>query len=203
MASPTPGNTLRPVHSSTPDRSKKIPRSNQHKPLTIINVNFQSIQNKQHLLQNLLDSTKPDIIPASETWLDHTINDVELFQGNYNLFRNDRNLTGGGVLIAVHKDYLCEEVPDLSTDCDIVWAKMQLVGMNDLYLASYYNPKTSNEPSIMELKKSLERATASTNAVFINGGDYNLPDWDWKAGKIESKISSPRHSLHVWRHPRR
>jgi len=30
--------------------------------LRILNINFQSIKNKQHLVHNILDSLKPDIV---------------------------------------------------------------------------------------------------------------------------------------------
>jgi hypothetical protein len=50
---------------------------------------------------NLIDYTKPDVIFGTETWLDPSIKDAQFFQEGYNIYRNDRNLNGGGVLIAV------------------------------------------------------------------------------------------------------
>jgi hypothetical protein len=47
---------------------------------------------------------------------------------DYNVFRNDRNLLGGGVLIAVKDTYIATAVPELHTDCEIVWCKLELVG---------------------------------------------------------------------------
>ncbi|CAG2194776.1 unnamed protein product [Mytilus edulis] len=40
-------------------------------------------------------------------------------------------------------------------------------------------PKTSNEESIEELGRSLEKVNATKNAFIIVGGDFNLPGWDW------------------------
>ncbi|XP_074658625.1 uncharacterized protein LOC141911535 [Tubulanus polymorphus] len=38
----------------------------------------------------------------------------------------------------------------------------------------------------MELRRSLQKATTSTNnAVLLIGGDFNLPGWDWKQRKIK------------------
>ena len=73
-------------------------------------------------------------------------------------------MNGGGVIIAINSDHLSSPEPELQTECEIVWAKINLVGSNDLDLASYYNPKTSNESSIIELGRSLERAGNNKNA---------------------------------------
>ena len=78
LASPTPSNNIRPIHASTPDR-KKNRRTKENAPLGIINVNFQSIKGKQGQVRNLIDSTNPDIIFGTETWIDSNIKDSQIF----------------------------------------------------------------------------------------------------------------------------
>lgn len=138
-------NIPNPVHSSTPKQKDKRKRKEPFMPLRILNVNCQSIKNKQHQIQNLVDSTKPDVIIATKTWLDPTITNSQIFPPNYNIYRKDRkgNKTGGGVLIAINDKYLSSEIPELDTDCEIIWCKIQQKGNKDLYICSYYNPKTS------------------------------------------------------------
>ena len=145
----------------------------------MLTVNFQSIKSKQGQVKNLVESTQPDIVLGTETWIDPTITDNQIFPPNYHIYRHDRNLKGGGVLIAIKNDHLSAPVPELHTNCEIVWAKISLVGNKDMYLASYYNPKTSNEDSIEELGISLERARTTKNAFIVVGGDFNLPGWNW------------------------
>lgn len=148
LDSPTPSGHVQPKHTSTPTRSTdtKTKKPNQH--LRVLNVNFQSIKTKQHQLENIIDSTKPDIIFGTETWIDNSIKDSQIFPQGYNIFRNDRNLSGGGALIAVKDTFITTSVPELHTDCEIVWCKLELVGHKSIYLSSYYNPRTSNEESI-------------------------------------------------------
>jgi hypothetical protein len=37
---------------------------------------------------------------------------IQFFQEGYNIYRNDRNLNGGGVLIAVKDTYICTRTPN-------------------------------------------------------------------------------------------
>lgn len=146
----------------------------------MLTVNFQSIKSKQGLVKNLVESTKPDIVLGTETWIDSSVKDTQIFPPNYTIYRNDRNMKGGGVLIAINHDHLNTPVPELQTNCEIVWAKISLAGSKDLYLASYYNPKTSNEESLEELGRSLEKVNTTKNAFIVVGGDFNIPGWNWK-----------------------
>ena len=52
-------------------------------------------------ISNLIYNTKPDVIVATETWLDPSIKNNRILPDNYEVFRIDRNYFGGGVLIAV------------------------------------------------------------------------------------------------------
>ena len=174
-----------PIHASTPVKVSRPRAGKKEQHLRILNVNFQSIKTKQHLLSNLIDSTRPDIIFGTETWIDNSIKDSQIFPPGFNIYRTDRNLSGGGVLIAVKDTYITTAVPELHTDCEIVWCKLELVGHKSIYLSTFYNPKTSNEEGYKQFGNSVERASRITNAYIIGAGDFNLPGWDWKNNTLK------------------
>ncbi|CAC5418759.1 unnamed protein product [Mytilus coruscus] len=156
--SPTPG-VIKPLHTSMPERkTKKKKEQDDSNPKTIwvLNVNFQSIRNKQGELINLIESTKPETIFGTETWLDASIKDTQYFPDGYNIYRNDRNLSGGEVLIAVNDAYITSSVPELQTGCEIVWCKMEIIGHKTVYLSKVnLNPRKSiQKPRIIPLYRN-------------------------------------------------
>jgi hypothetical protein len=53
--------------------------------------------------------------------------------------------TGEGVVHAIKNEYNSEHVAELDTDCEIVWAKMNLKGNGTIYICSYYRRNVSDE----------------------------------------------------------
>jgi hypothetical protein len=119
LHSPLPSDHIKPVHASTPERKKQNANSS-NVPLKMLTINFQSIKSNQGLVKNLIESTKPAIVIGTETWIDPTVTDNQIFPPNYKLYRKDRNMQGGGVLIAISNDILRTPVHELQTDCEIV-----------------------------------------------------------------------------------
>jgi len=84
LPSPGSGQHLRPQHASTPERKtdrikKKAPNQT---PLKILNINCKSIKKKQDRIENIQECTKPYIVIATETWLDPSITDNQIFSSN-------------------------------------------------------------------------------------------------------------------------
>lgn len=191
LDSPTPNWNQRQVHSSTPDNTRKSKAtSNTTNTIRLVNVNFQSIKTKQGQLYNMLDSTKQDIIFGTETWINSSIKDSQIFPPGYNIYRNDRNLNGGEVLVAVCDNLISSPVTELQTDYEMVWCKLELVGHNAIYLTSIYNPKTSNKEVYKQFDISMSRATNGKNAFIIASWDFNLPGWDWKINQLKPRTQN-------------
>ena len=96
-------------------RPKEKPKQRFQK-LTIATVNFQSIKGKVAAFAAFLSENSPDIILGSESWLDGTIATAEIFPSHYQVMRKDRNINGGGVLIAINDTIPRIERPDLMSD---------------------------------------------------------------------------------------
>ena len=83
-------------------------------------ANFCAVTNKQSELVTFLNLHDIDILCGTESHLYETILNSELFPQNFNVFRNDRNIYGGGVFIMV-KDTLLSSQVDTGASCEIVW----------------------------------------------------------------------------------
>jgi len=92
-------------------------------------------------LLTLIGTEKPDILAGTETWLTPDVmnNEIILLEFGYNIYQKDRPSGYGGVLLAVTNKILSTDLPSLSTDCEIVWTKLNITGY-PMYIASYYRP---------------------------------------------------------------
>jgi hypothetical protein len=85
-------------------------RMNHHKPrdkLRLLEINFKSIKNKSADLQMAFDSSQPDIIIGTETWLTKDMNSSEFIPNDFAVFRRDRGSDPhGGVLVACRRSLI-------------------------------------------------------------------------------------------------
>ena len=110
-------------------------------PIRLLIMNCQSIKNKKTELHTIIDSAKPDIILGNESWLILDIKNLEIFPESLDAVRKDRvSDAHGGVFVAFKRDLLCTETPELNTNCEIVWCKLNIIGSRTLHLGSFYRP---------------------------------------------------------------
>ena len=64
----------------------------------------------------------------------------EFFPTNYTVFRKDHNVDGGGVFVATSDRIISNEIPDLDTDSEMIWAGLHFSGSKPLYLAGFHKP---------------------------------------------------------------
>ena len=157
--------------------------------LRVMNVNCRSLFDKKAEFQAVVDYTKPDIIIGTESWLEGikpgkppskaAIKNCEVFSDDYQWFRNDRDKKGGGVFIGVHSTVSAIEQPELVTNCEIAFVKLNLKSAQDLYVASYYMPHRNLE-DLNQLNDSLNKLNSSKPKHILLGGDFNCPDINWE-----------------------
>ncbi|MCG8045233.1 MAG: hypothetical protein JAY66_06065 [Candidatus Thiodiazotropha taylori] len=129
------------------------------------------------------------------------IPDCEVFPASlgYNPpIRKDRpgNTKGGGVFILVSQRLVVSEQPQLSTNCEIVWAKVQVVGAKPLLIAAYYRPSDQDQVSAEELEKSLALVDPSKQHVWVLG-DFNYPKLDWEDNQPILKPNCPNQEVYL------
>jgi hypothetical protein len=169
---------------SDKNEHKKTIGNQVRKPIKIINIHFQSICNKKPDLLEIINSVKPDIIKGTEAWLEKSIPSTDYFPNNmYNIYRNDRapntkDKSHGGVLLAITKDIIISEITELKTNCEIVWAEINITGTKKICVASYYRPPSDDDTSLDQLNISLSRLDKTNSSNIWVGGDFNLGNID-------------------------
>lgn len=73
-------------------------------------VNCRSLKNKIDEFTILLETVKAQIVMGTESWLDDTVSDVEIFPPGFTVYRKDRNRHGGGVFLLISSSLASEEV---------------------------------------------------------------------------------------------
>ncbi|KAJ8026320.1 RNA-directed DNA polymerase from mobile element jockey [Holothuria leucospilota] len=156
--------------------------------LKIVTVNCQSVKGKVRELANLIQTTDPDIILGTESWLNSSISNGEIFPDNYEVIRKDRitNTTGGGVFIAYKNTLVLTHRPDFDSDCEVLWAQLQMKSSRSLFIGCFYRPPKDNDYSLDQFNNSLNMVVSKTNTsnIFVSG-DFNLGDIDWNSNAVK------------------
>ena len=169
--------------SSSKTPSVKPPRRPYKKDSFKISIlNCQSINNKILEFHTFLDSTDPDVVLGTESWLKAGTMNCEVFPDTYNVFRKDWNpevkANGGGVFILVKKLYVASEIK-LDTKCELLFVDLKLKDPKYVKIGCLYRPPWTNEEYIEDLQKVLgEIDPQRRNNVWL-GGDFNVPNVDW------------------------
>ena len=191
--------------SNDDDKSRKRTHSNKNilTKLRVLSLNCNSTrsQHKSGILKALIDSGKPHIILGSESKLDSSVSNNEVFLGQYEIFRKDRmsvneyeifrkdrmsvNL-GGGVFIAIRNTILATHQVNLDSATEAIWVKIEFVKQKPLYLASVYRPRGNQEEPLDELEKSLLSFQSKGYPCVVIAGDFNVPDIKWDQLSISS-----------------
>ena len=104
-------------------------------------ININSIRGKKLGLLAFLDFHQPQIVAIQETKIDSSISTSELFPEScpYNVYRKDRTLDGGGVMLLIHKDISHMPITELENDSESVWVKV-FANKTSHFVASWYRP---------------------------------------------------------------
>ena len=162
--------------------------------LKFVSININSIRGKK------LDFHQPQIVEIQETKIDSSISTSELFPETcpYNVYRKDRTLDGGGVMLLIHKDISHMPITELENDSESIWGKV-FANKTSHFVASLYRPPGGDledlDSQLKSLKKQLEKIKDihkgnKPPSVHILG-DFNFYDivWPDRLSKSGSPLS--------------
>ena len=183
--SPSSEDSRSPSSEASMSQPQPSRRERKDRPMRVVIMNCQSCCNKKAEISNLLDSTQPDVVIGTESWLHKDIYSSEIFPDNYEVFRNDRqgkhgHQQGGGVFILVLREYLAREVPNSrQEDCELIWVEIQAKGSKNIIIGSFYRPQHTDTSYLNKLHTSLLQISQKNAHVWL-GGDFNLPSINWE-----------------------
>lgn len=170
-----------PAMASSPKTPRNIPQ--KRKQLRLLVINFQSLRKKGKLLESIIESSEPDVLLGTETWLDDSIKSSEIIPNylGYDVQRRDRKSDQhGGVLIAAKRELQPEHV-QISKEIEMISCTIKTADHKKVKLAAYYRPP--NRVDEKYLNTTMEEITLLRNSckkdICLIGGDFNLPDIDW------------------------
>ena len=94
--------------------------------IMIIDCNGVKGPYKQAAFLATLDIHKQDVVLGCESKLCNSMCTYEFFPKYYTIFRKDRNVNGGGVLVATSDRIISYVMPDLDTDCEMIFGRITL-----------------------------------------------------------------------------
>ena len=108
--------------------------------LKFISMNINSIRGKKlELLLAFLDFHRPHVVAIQETKIDNSIATSELLPETcpYSVYRKDRNIHGGRVMLLVHKDISHMPITELENDSKSIWVKV-FANKTSHFVANWY-----------------------------------------------------------------
>ena len=125
--------------------------------LKFVSININSVRGKKLELLAFLDFHQPQIVAIQDTKIDSSISTSELFPEScpYNVYRKDRTLDGGDVMLLIHKDISHMPITELENDSESVWVKV-FANKTSHFVASWYRPPGGDLEKLDSQHKSLE-----------------------------------------------
>jgi hypothetical protein len=128
-----------------------------------------------------------DIICLTETWLNDSCYNHNLFLSGYTVYRSDRVSTckarGGGALIAFTANLVsCRRRYDLEHCSECVWVEFPATIGPNLLIGNHYFPPDVRPQAIADYFHLLENTLDTNNYRVILLGDFNASGFSWARG---------------------
>jgi hypothetical protein len=79
--------------------------------------------------------------------------------------------------------------------CELLWVKLQIQGISDLYIGSFYKPpKQTEEICLAALSQSIYRVQHNKDCHIWLGRDFNLGGIDWENRSVPTGSTNSKQS---------
>ena len=121
---------------------------------------------------------------GTESHLDNSYFNSELFPCNYNVYRKDRNKHGGGIFILVNNTIPPFQI-EVDSPLELIWEYLHVNTQADIIFGCFYCPPHSTISELHHLHVSLSAIKSKYPAakIFL-GGDFNCPGIDWSNNSL-------------------
>lgn len=143
--------------------------------------NVRGLKTKTVTFLNAVLSDNFDLIVITESWLNSSVENSEILDDRYTVFRSDRDYLntgkseGGGTLIAVKNTYFSTRAQHLETTLGELWIRI-LIGAETFYVCATYIPPTGrlNEYEIF-CNNIINHSELLLRKNLLIIGDFNIP----------------------------
>ena len=116
----------------------------------------------------------------------------------YSVYRKDRNIHGGGVILLVHKDISHMPITELENDSESIWVKV-FANETSHFVASWYRPSCSTSEEFQLFREQLDYIRTHHKGKNLPSvhvlGDFNFKDTDWPDSKSGSTLSQSERQI--------
>ena len=165
------GVTTAPVSSSSLP-IPPLPKVLLQKGLHFLHANTRSLLPKISEICLLLSRTKASVFAVSETWIDSSIGDGEIALPGFNVVRQDRDRTGGGVALYIRDSISFNPRPDLAVNgMEVIWVELLLPRTKGILACACYRPPSDGD-FLSKLEQSLSKVEPGKELLIL--GDLNI-----------------------------
>jgi hypothetical protein len=176
-----PNNNQRRKKKASRYRFNKLETNNTSK-LNILYTNSDSLLNKRHELDLVIDKTKPDVICLTETLPKNTkyaVLNSELSIKNFHLFSNLGNKNcHRGVAIYINNTYNATQIFNNSPAKEIVSCEIKIKGSRNILIQTIYRSPNSTEENNDLINQEILNSSKEYSKILILG-DFNYPNIEW------------------------
>ncbi|XP_039761446.1 uncharacterized protein LOC120634736 [Pararge aegeria] len=150
--------------------------------------NFRGMNTKLNDIRLASLQSNYDMIVATETWLDQSVVDGELFSNRYNIHRRDRHSTslshksGGGVLVAVSDRFESRRIEHYESIYEDLWINIKYVNngvSKNLLVCVLYLPPAVSVNTLNAVLDNISSIMQSYRGDVLILGDFNLGSINW------------------------